>query len=452
MRQWSLKVKFGVYAATLSALALLAGAGVVLPTVYFRQRAELDRQLRQNAGELFRDLENFKGAPLNARSPLGAKFIPLAMHDRFVILKGPEGQILYETPGFTVTSFTDKVSGYTNVTIGEMDLRVGSFQKSPYALQVGADLAQLRTLQKDLLAGLGFAVPLTAILVFAGGFFLGKYAVSPIAKITASAERISVNRFDERLPVPRSNDEIARLTVVLNDAFERLQNSYNAAIRFSADASHQLKTPVAVMRSGLEELRNKDELSESQREEVDSLLQQTRRLTALIMDLLLLAQADSGRLVLDSDSVDLCQLLRAGIDDLEALVLDRSISVTVDIPDSIPVRIDARRIRLALQNIVENAAKYTPDKGSIVIRSEIEKDRANIYIFNTGKPIDPEDQSQIFERFRRGKQVGENISGHGLGLNIAKTLLIAHTGDLTLSKSDPSGTEFKLSLPVAKET
>ncbi len=448
MRHWSLKVKFGIYAALLSIVALLSGAAVILPTVYYRQRAELGRQLSQNAGELFPDLENFRGAPLNARSPLGAKFIPLAMHDRFVILKGPEGQILYETPGFTPTSLTEINSGYINVSVDDLDLRVAVFQKSDHTLQVGADLAQLRPLQNDLLAGLGIATPITAVLVFIGGFFLGKQAVSPIAKITEAAEQISVNRLDERLPVPLSNDEITRLTEVLNDAFNRLQSSYESAIRFSADASHQLKTPISVMRSGLEELRNNRELTDSQNKEIDLLLQQTRRLTALILDLLLLAQADSGRLILESDTIDLSLLLRAAVDDLEALTIGKSITIETDITQSIPVRIDERRIRLALQNMIENAAKYTPTEGRIQIRSEIIEDHANIYISNTGKPIDLEDQQHIFERFRRGKQVGENISGHGLGLNIAKTLLVAHGGDLNLVGSNQTNTEFKLILPI----
>ena len=450
MRHWSLKLKFGIYAATLSSIALLAGAALILPTVYFRQRAELDRKLGQDADELFRDLENFKGAPVNARSPIGAKFIPLAMQqDRYVIFKGPEGQILYETPGLKIGSFTDQSSGYANAQVGDKHLRVGIFNNPPYDLQVGADLDQLKSMQKDLLAGIALAAPLTALLVFTGGFFLGKYALRPIADITAAAEQISINRLDDRLPMPLSKDEVARLTEVLNDAFDRLKNSYEAAIRFSADASHQLKTPISIMRAGLENLRSEESLTDSQREDVDLLLQQTRRLTALILDLLLLAQADSGRLILVAEEVNLSRMLESNIDDLEALTFDKSISITREIPANILIRIDERRIRLALQNLIENAAKYTPPNGEISIRSSIQKDHVHICISNTGKAIDAEDQSIIFERFRRGKQVGENIPGHGLGLNIARTLIVAHGGDLELTQSDELKTEFRLSLPLA---
>ena len=452
MRHWSLKVKFGFYAALLSIIALLAGAAIMLPTIYLRQQAELDRQLEQNAGELFRDLENFRGAPLNARSPLGAKFIPLAMHDRFVILKGPEGQILFETPGLNGATLSNNISGYTDVTMEGWELRVGVFEKSPYSLQVGADLARLNELQNDLLAGLALATPLTALFVFAGGFFLGKYAVRPITLITTSAENISVNNLDERLPAPSTKDEVARLTEVLNDAFDRLKDSYEAAIRFSADASHQLKTPIAVIRAGLENLRKEAGLTEEHRHEIDALHHQTRRLTALILDLLLLAQADSGRLVLSSETTNLVPLLKASIDDLEALVFDKNITITYNLPNNIFVQIDERRIRLAFQNLVENAAKYTPINGLIRIISTIENSIIHLHISNTGEPIDPDDQSTIFERFRRGKQVGENISGHGLGLNIARTLMVAHGGDLSLSRSDSQWTEFRLSLPLVKKT
>ena len=203
------------------------------------------------------------------------------------------------------------------------------------------------------------------------------------------------------------------------------------------------------MRAGLENLRSEESLTESQRKDVDLLLQQTRRLTALILDLLLLAQADSGRLILDAEDVNLSRMLESSIDDLEALTFDKSVSITRDIPDEILMRIDERRIRLALQNLIENAAKYTPPSGEISIRTSIENSHVYILISNTGKPIDPEDQSIIFDRFRRGKQVGENIPGHGLGLNIARTLIVAHGGDLELTQSDNLKTEFRLSLPLA---
>lgn len=450
MRRWSLKLKFGIYAATLSIVALIAGAAIVLPTIYFRQRAELDRQLKLDSDELFRDLDNFRGAPINARSPLGAKFLPVAMQDRLVILKGPEGQLLYASPGIDSLSFTDLDSGYTNGIIGSIKMRIGVFDSGPYRLELGSDLKQLEILQRDLLAGLAIATPLVGLIVFFGGFHLGKYAVRPVAQLTEAAERISVNRLDDRLPTPLAKDEIARLTDVLNDAFDRLTDSYEAAVRFSADASHQLKTPIAVMRTGLEELLNNGGLTDEQRSEVNVLLRQTRRLNALVLDLLLLAQADSGRLVLESTTSDLSELLRASIDDLNALVFDRSISIEHEPFEVIPVKVDKRRIQLALQNLIENAAKYTPNKGKIQIRTEVTHDRVDIYVSNTGQPISPEDQPRIFERFRRGTPVGENVSGHGLGLNIARALLTAHDGDLELSRSDETMTEFKLSLPLAR--
>lgn len=448
MNSWSLKVKFGFYAATLTIIALLTGVSILLPTIYFRQLAELDNRMEQNAGEFFRDLENFQGAPMNPRHPLSAKFIPLSLQSRLLILKGPEGQLLYESPGLNGRSLTQLRNGFQTIELDGENLRVGVFEKSPFSLQVGASMNSLKDLQNTILIGLGYAGLITTVVVFIGGFLLGKYAIVPVSALTRSAETISVNRLDERLPIPASRDEIYRLSLVLNQAFDRLKKAYSAATRFSADASHQLKTPIAVLRLGLEELRSDPNIDGRLRTEVDSLLQQTRRLTALINDLLLLAQADAGRLQLEQENVDLEPLVNSAIDDLETLTFDDDITIEKSISHSLTANVDRRRLNLALQVLIENAAKYTPQGGKIRILGSIENDALILDIGNTGKRFSKEDAKEIFERFRRGAGVGENVAGHGLGLNIAKTLLAAHGGELSLLESDTDWVEFRLTLPV----
>lgn len=448
MRNWSLKLKFGVYAAALATFALLVGALTLIPTVTFQQIKDLDSQITQDAGEFFRDLQNFRGAPVNPRHPLSSKFVPLSLENRYILLTGPEGQVLYESPNLTGKTLPPPTGEIETATIGGLRLRIGSFEQSLYSLRVGADMAPIKELRNDLFSGLLYAIPATALVVFLGGFWLGKYAVSPIADLTAAAQRISVNRLGERLPIPPSKDEINSLTSVLNDAFDRLQASYEAATRFSADASHQLKTPIAILRLGIESLRDNKTLSPTQSQELESLLQQTRRLNALIDDLLLLAQADSGRLSLERKTIDAAPLIQAAIDDIGAIVFDRDVAVEIEIPEKLPILADYRRLRLALQVLSENAAKYTPPHGTIRVTAKRSNDQTSIIFFNTGNPIPPKEQTIIFERFRRAEGVGENISGHGLGLNIAQTLLKAHGGELTLERSDSSGTVFTISLPI----
>lgn len=448
MKRWSLKVKFGFYAAVLTIVALLSGVAILLPVIYYRQLAELDQLIEQNAGEFFRDLENFRGAPINPRHPLSAKFLPLSLQSRLIILKGPEGQMLYESPELKGENLTQLADGFETRQLAEKQYRIGAFEKSPYSLQIGADMASLTDLQKTILSGLAYAALISTVVVFIGGFFLGKYAVQPVSALTQAAENISVQRLNDRLPIPASRDEIYRLSLVLNDAFDRLRKAYEAATRFSADASHQLKTPIAVLRLGLEELRDRQSQTGTGREEVEALLHQTRRLTTLINDLLLLAQADAGRLKVETESLDLEPMIRLAVDDLETLTLDKEISIETDITSPLTLKADERRLKLALQVLVENAAKYTPPQGKIRLAAAIRNGAFVLILGNTGKRLSDEDRKEIFERFRRGSEVGENVTGYGLGLNIARTLLAAHGGTLEILPSDADWIEFRMTLPL----
>jgi signal transduction histidine kinase len=300
-------------------------------------------------------------------------------------------------------------------------------------------------MQRDIRAAFLFAIPIMAVAVFLGGLVLGRGAMRPVAAMTAAAERITALQPDERLPVPEAKDEIARLTMVLNNSFDRLQRAYTAAAQFSADASHQLKTPITVLRAGLEELRHCDALKDEDREMIDALLRQTRRLTALVEDLLLLAQADAGRLKLEPIPLDLVPCIDVLADDLEALGEDKQLIIEREVPDHLVATADARRVKIVLQNLGENAVKYNKSGGRVRVTAEQDNSWAVVRVANTGPPIPESDRGRMFERFSRG--TGENIKGHGLGLNIARELARAHGGDLTLSRSDEEWTEFELRLP-----
>lgn len=447
-KRGSLKMKVGLYAALLTILALLTGAVVVFPAVRLNQIAQLDATLASDARELVRDLRGFRGAPLDPRRPLAAKFIPLSLRGRYLVVEGPEGQILYQSPNLRGTLPDTAVGAETRELFGR-DCRLVTVREEPYLIRIGTRLGTIERFQRDLLRGFALSIPFVATVVFIGGWWLGKRAVAPVAAITAAAEKITAEKLGERLPMPGARDEIARLTAVLNDTFDRLQASYQAATRFSADASHQLKTPVAVLRAGLDNLAATADPALSG--EIEGLRQQTRRLTALIEDLLLLAQADAGRLALEAEPLDLTPLLESARDDLEALTLDRSIGIEAEFADGLIARADARRIKLILQNLTENAAKYTPDEGSIRMEASSDGSSIRLTVANSGPLIPETDRTTIFERFRRGATVGENIRGHGLGLNIARELARAHGGDIDYAPTDDGLNAFIFTLPLAPD-
>jgi len=446
MTRWPLKLKVGLYCAILVVAGLVATAAIMLPFIYKSQLQELDERLAGDAEELFRDLKNFAGAPVDATKPVNAKFIPIALRLRYIDLEGPNGEELYKSPNLRDADLRHVPPGLHTVELFSRKCRVGTFKSEPFTLHVGTRLGTIEGMQDDLRRAFYFALPIAGVVVFLGGLLLARQALHPITAMTAAAERISALKPEERLPMPRANDEIARLTRVLNESFDRLQRAYSSAARFSADASHQLKTPLSVLRAGLDELRSNCDLTPEQREIAGVLLQQTRRLTTLVEDLLLLAQADAGRLRLNPAPLDLVPVVDVLLDDLSALGAEQDLEIERDIPPELVARADGRRVKIILQNLGENAVKYNCPSGRIRLRGWRENGSVFLALANTGVPIPGEYWERLFDRFSR-PGTGENIKGHGLGLNIARELAHAHGGDLRLARSDDQWTEFELRLP-----
>jgi signal transduction histidine kinase len=240
--------------------------------------------------------------------------------------------------------------------------------------------------------------------------------------------------------------ERQRVEAVLDLKSEELKRS----TRFSANASHQLKTPVTVLRAGLEELLADEKLLPEMREELSTLVHQTIQLTNIIEDLLLLSRMDAGRLKIEFGEVDLRQLVDAWLDDLGALPDELKLLVETNLPAELRVSGEKRYTSIIVQNLLENARKYNQPNGRIRIAAQ-ENDEGQILlrIANTGRPIPPSAQEHLFERFHRGA-IGEGIDGHGLGLNLARELARLHHGELRLVCSDEAWTEFEVAFLAAK--
>lgn len=225
-------------------------------------------------------------------------------------------------------------------------------------------------------------------------------------------------------------------------ALETTSVELERSVRFSADASHQLKTPLTVLRAGLEELLTQGNLNAGQREEVAALIHQTYRLSSVIKDLLLLSRMDAGRLQIEFSTVNLSQLIEAAVDDLSAVPDAADLRVETDFPPALLVAGEKRYLALILQNLLDNARKYNRPGGRIRIVARTAEGGVILVVGNTWQPIPPEVRAHIFERFHRGG-VGENVPGYGLGLNIARQLARLHEGELRLARSDEEWTEFE---------
>ena len=226
-------------------------------------------------------------------------------------------------------------------------------------------------------------------------------------------------------------------------ALETTGAELQRAARFSADASHQLKTPLAVLRAGLEELQTREELDAEVHQEISTLMHQTYRLSSVIDNLLLLSRMDAGQLKLNFGRVDLSQLIEASLDDLGAQPDASDVTVEKDLPGELGILGDRHYTGLILQNLLENARKYNRVGGRIHLTVRRQGEQVFLLIGNTGAAIPVAGQAHIFERFHRGA-MGENVPGYGLGLNLARQLARIHGGDLRLVGSVADWTEFEV--------
>jgi signal transduction histidine kinase len=286
-------------------------------------------------------------------------------------------------------------------------------------------LTELRARQREL----RWQVLTGGALLLLGGFITSHIVA---ARFSRPVEKLAVDSAENAVQRQRAE---ARL----ESTSEELQR----AARFSADASHQLKTPVTVLRAGLEEFLAREQLSPEACHEISGLVHQTYRLTSVIEDLLLLSRMEAGRLQIEYSTVDISQLIEAALDDLGVQPDAMHLTVETDFQPEIFVSGEKRYLSLILQNLLENARKYNRPDGKVRVAAAASGDCVYVTIGNTGKPIGPEAQAHIFERFHRGA-VGENVPGHGLGLNLARELARLHRGELRLVRSDEEWTEFEL--------
>ena len=277
----------------------------------------------------------------------------------------------------------------------------------------------------------------TGTLLLLGGLtashFISRRLSQPVERLAVASEE---NRAQRK-----------RAEAALESTSEELQR----AARFSADASHQLKTPVTVLRAGIDELLARENFAPDVYHQLSALLHQTYRITSVIDDLLLLSRMDAGRLKINFGTVNLSQLLEEWIDDLSALPDELHLKVETDFPPDLQIAGERSYVTVIVQNLLENARKYNAIGGSICVVAREEGDYVTLRIENNGRPIPEEARAYIFERFHRGGR-GENIPGHGLGLNLARELARLHGGDLRLVRSHEDWTVFEARFRVAKVT
>ncbi|MEY2881794.1 MAG: hypothetical protein RLZZ15_4174, partial [Verrucomicrobiota bacterium] len=293
------------------------------------------------------------------------------------------------------------------------------------------------------------ALPTVVALLVFGGYVVTRRWLEPLDAMAAAAEQISAHELGRRLPVPNPHDELGRIAGVFNVTLDRLQASFVALDRFVADASHELRTPLTTLRSvgevGLRGARS----AEDYREIIGSMLEEAQRLQLLVERLLELATAEGGAPRVERAPLPLDRLVAGCVGELNVLAEFRNQSIALDLTPC-SVSTDAVLFRQALQNLIDNALKYSPDGATVTVSVREEGDACTVTVADQGPGISPEHRAHLAERFYRpDTSRGRARGGFGLGLSLTKAYARLLGGALDYEPAEGKGSRFRLTLPKA---
>ncbi|GAC1421976.1 MAG: ATP-binding protein [Ktedonobacteraceae bacterium] len=318
-------------------------------------------------------------------------------------------------------------------------------------VQVGESLAQLNAALHSVFLELVLIAPCILLLGALGSYWLASRAFVPIDRLTRTTRQIQAGDLHQRVPVPRTRDEVHRLATTLNEMISRLDEAFRRQRRFVADASHELRTPVAVIRSMTELALFEGMTPQEYKQLLGNINSEAERLGHLISELLALARSDEGKTVLELEPVRLDQLVEGIVANAEILAMEHNVLLHVQAAKPVTVIGDEARLIQALINVLDNAIVYSNEGGLVTISVEQKENTACLTIRDTGIGIAPEHIPHLFERFYRVDPARVRTDGNssGLGLAIVEWVIHAHGGSITVESQVGQGSSFLITLPLA---
>ncbi len=317
-----------------------------------------------------------------------------------------------------------------------------------YVVQVATYLHRTDKIVGNFRTNLSIAFLMSVLFGAVGGWYLARKTLNPVQKIAESTQRITATNLSQRLPLQGTDDELDQLAATINDMLDRLEDSFRKLAQFTADAAHELRTPIAALRGETEVLLAKERSSADYREALGNNLERLDYITRLVNDLLLLSQADEGEKTLNRKSVPLTILVRDIGEAFQAVAQQKGIALSLRASDEVPVSGDDTRLRQLFSNLIDNAIKYTPQGGKITVSLVPDKNTVTVSIRDTGIGIPKKDIPFVFDRFYRvGKSRSRENGGTGLGLSISQWIARAHQGSIAIASQLGRGTTVTVTLP-----
>jgi heavy metal sensor kinase len=298
-------------------------------------------------------------------------------------------------------------------------------------------------------------VPLALLIASLGGYFLARKSLRPVVTMGEQAAQIGASNLNARIPVPENNHELGRLAIIFNDLLARLDQSFGQQKRFMADASHELRTPVAVICGESEVALSRPAREKAEyRESLTIVHDEGRRLTRMVEELFMLTRADAGEYPLVLADFYLDETISECVRSVRSLAAQKDLQIRYQPPEKeIAFRGDESLIRRMVLNLLHNAIKYTPENGQVSVSVKADHNTSEIVVSDTGNGIPEDAQRHVFDRFfrvdkARSREESPNGTGAGLGLSIAKWAAELHGGKIVLDHSAAGGTTFIISLPI----
>jgi heavy metal sensor kinase len=323
-----------------------------------------------------------------------------------------------------------------------------------YILVILQSLHPQEEMLEEVTSTFAWVIPIAIVLASVGGYFLARKSLAPVVAMSRQAGRIGAANLHERLAVQNDRDELGQLARSFNSLLDRLSQSFERQQRFMAGASHELRTPVAILRGEAEvALSQQSRSPEEYRESLGVLHQEAERLTHIVDDLFTLTRADAGQYPLQPRDFYLDELVAECVHSARTLALAKKISLNFEEASESPIHADESLLRRMILNLLDNAIKSTAEGGRVTVTCSRAGEEYALSIMDTGGGIPADLQPRIFERFFRADKArsrAENDGGGaGLGLSISRWIAEAHHGSLELARSDSIGSTFTAYLPAA---
>ncbi len=326
--------------------------------------------------------------------------------------------------------------------------RVTGFD-GPLVIQAADSLELYDRERHQLLLVLLTVLPLILAAALIGGYLLSRKALAPVDRLTSAALDISATRLDRRVAVPNPGDELGRLAIAFNGMIDRLERSFDEMRRFTADAAHELRTPLAVLRTEAEVSLRAPRSTDQYRQVLESQLEEIERLTRLADQLLFLCREDAGLAPPATAPVRVDGLLEELTGNLAPVAQAQGLSLPLDALPACAVVMDEDRLRRVFCNLLDNALKYTPAGGDVRVHGRCENGSVEIVVEDTGVGIAPEHLPNIFRRFYRVDPARSLADGHGLGLAICRSIVVGQQGTIHIDSASGRGTSVHVVLPRA---